>query len=249
MELPAEFLFFVGVGLLAQLVDGALGMAFGLVGSSILLALGLPPATVSASIHAAEVVTTGVSGGAHALLGNVDRRLFTRLVIPGAIGGAIGALLLSHADAELVRPLVTTYLLLLGLLLLLRAIGRRIPRREVRRVPLLGFVAGLLDAIGGGGWGPVATSTLIAHGGPVRQSIGSVNAAEFLVTLTISLTFFSQIGLQHWDVILGLLTGGAVAAPLSALLVKHAPERGLMGAVGALVMLLSAVQLGAWLLG
>ena len=243
MEFASEFLFFVGVGLLAQLVDGALGMAFGLVGSSILLALGLPPATVSASIHAAEVVTTGVSGGAHALFGNVDRRLFVRLAIPGAIGGALGALLLSHADPGMVRPLVMGYLLLLGLLLVLRAVGSRIPRREVRRVPLLGFVAGALDAMGGGGWGPIATSTLIARGGAVRQSIGSANAAEFLVTLVISLTFFSQIGLQHWQVILGLLVGGAIAAPLSALLVKRTPERWLMGAVGLLVLLLAAVQL------
>ena len=248
MEFGSEFFFFVGVGLLAQLVDGALGMAFGLVGSSILIAMGLPPATVSASIHAAEVVTTGVSGGVHALFGNVDRRLFMRLVVPGCIGGALGALALSHLDPAAVRPLVQAYLLALGLLLVLRAIGRRIPRREVRRVPLLGFVAGLLDAMGGGGWGPIATSTLIAGGGPVRQSIGSVNAAEFLVTVTISATFFTQIGLQHWQVIAGLLTGGAIAAPLAGWLVRWAPERWLMGAVGALVLLLGAVQLLlAWL--
>ncbi|WP_017910334.1 sulfite exporter TauE/SafE family protein, partial [Xanthomonas sp. SHU 199] len=151
MVLSETFYWFVLVGLAAQLVDGALGMAFGLVSSSVLLSLGLPPAVVSASVHSAEVFTTGASGLSHLALGNVDKRLFLRLALPGMVGGVAGAYVLTQLPGELIRPFVYLYLLALAVLILLRAAGRALPRREVRRVPLLGFVAGLLDASGGGG--------------------------------------------------------------------------------------------------
>src|SRR5690606_14312320 len=189
MEFGGDFMLFVMIGLCAQLVDGALGMAYGLVSSSILLALGLPPAAVSASVHTAEVFTTGVSGASHGLLGNVDRKLMVRLAVPGVVGGVLGAYVLAQLPGDAVRPFVYAYLLVLAVLILLRAVGRRIPRNEVRRVGVLGFFAGLLDAIGGGGWGPMATSTLLAKGGQARTSIGTVSASEFVVTLAISITF------------------------------------------------------------
>lgn len=242
MDLPAEFWTFVAIGLAAQLVDGALGMAYGLVSSSILLAMGLPPATVSASVHAAEVVTTGVSGASHHVLGNVDRRLLVRLAVPGAIGGAIGAYVLTQLDGDALKPWIHAYLLVLAVVIVLRATGRRIPRREVRRVGLLGAVSGFLDAVGGGGWGPMATSTLLAHGGQARSTIGTVSAAEFVVTLVVSLVFLLTIGLSHWHVIAGLLVGGAIAAPLAALLVRHVPERAVLGVVGLLIGGISIVQ-------
>lgn len=242
MDLGGDFLFFVLVGLCAQLVDGALGMAYGLVSSSILLAFGLPPAAVSASVHTAEVFTTGVSGASHGLLGNVDRRLMLRLAIPGVVGGVIGAYVLASLPGDAARPFVYAYLLVLAVLILLRAVGRRIPRNEVKRVGVLGFFAGLLDAIGGGGWGPIATSTLLARGGQARTSIGTVSAAEFAVTLAISLTFLLTVGVTHWRIVLALLLGGVVAAPLAALLVRHVPERAVLGAVGTLVLGLSAWQ-------
>nr|WP_244667267.1 sulfite exporter TauE/SafE family protein [Xanthomonas sp. D-109] len=238
------FYWFVLVGLAAQLVDGALGMAFGLVSSSVLLSLGLPPAVVSASVHSAEVFTTGASGLSHLALGNVDKRLFLRLALPGMVGGIAGAYVLTQLPGELIRPFVYLYLLALAVLILLRAAGRALPRREVRRVPLLGFVAGLLDASGGGGWGPVATSTLLAHGGQARTTIGTVNAAEFLVTLSISLTFLLTMGVQHLDIVLGLLVGGMLAAPLAALLVKRVRERWVLVAVGLLVLGISLYQVG-----
>ena len=241
--LDSQFLLFVLVGLAAQLVDGALGMAFGLICSSVLLAMGLPPAAVSASVHTAEVFTTGVSGASHGLLGNVDRRLLLRLAIPGVVGGAIGAYVLTRLDGDAIRPWIYGYLLVLSLLILLRAIGRRVPRGEVRRVGLLGLSAGLLDAIGGGGWGPMATSTLLAHGGRARSTIGTVSAAEFAVTLAISMTFLLTIGLEYWRITLGLLLGGVVAAPLAAVLVKRVPERAVLGAVGLLVLLVSSYQI------
>ncbi|MDQ7761639.1 sulfite exporter TauE/SafE family protein [Xanthomonas sontii] len=242
MVLSETFYWFVLVGLAAQLVDGALGMAFGLVSSSVLLSLGLPPAVVSASVHSAEVFTTGASGLSHLALGNVDKRLFLRLALPGMVGGVAGAYVLTRLPGELIRPFVYLYLLALAVLILLRAAGRALPRREVRRVPLLGFVAGLLDASGGGGWGPVATSTLLAHGGQARTTIGTVNAAEFLVTLSISLTFLLTMGVQHLDIVLGLLVGGMLAAPLAALLVKRVRERWVLVAVGLLVLGISLYQ-------
>lgn len=241
--IDSHFLMFVAIGLGAQLVDGALGMAFGLVSSSILLAMGMPPAAVSASVHTAEVFTTGVSGAAHGMLGNVDRRLMLRLAVPGVAGGVIGAYALSRIDGAVIKPWIHAYLLVLALLILVRALGRRVPRREVRRVGVLGFVSGLLDAIGGGGWGPMATSTLLANGGEARTSIGTVSASEFAVTLAISITFLFSVGLDHWRIIVGLLLGGVIAAPLAALLVRHVRERAVLLAVGLLVLGISVYQI------
>lgn len=249
MELTNLFWWFVLVGLSAQLVDGALGMAFGMVASSVLLSMGLPPATVSGAVHTAEVFTTGASGASHLAMGNVDRRLFLRLAIPGAAGGIIGATLLTRLPADLVRPLVYLYLLVLATVILARAWGRLKPRGDIRRVPLLGLVAGLLDASGGGGWGPMATSTLLARGGQARTTIGSVNAAEFVVTIAISLTFFASIGLQHLEVVLGLLVGGIVAAPLAAVIVKRVRERWVLAGVGVLVGAISLWQVARTLAG
>lgn len=244
MEFGETFFWFVLIGLAAQLVDGALGMAYGLVSSAVLLGMGLPPAQVSASIHAAEVFTTGASGASHIALGNVDRRLFLRLAIPGVVGGVIGAYVLTQLPGDLIRPFVYVYLLVLAILILVRASGRMVPRREVRRVPVLGFFAGLLDASGGGGWGPLATSTLLAGGGQARTVIGSVNAAEFVVTLAVSITFFLSIGIEHLQIVLGLLVGGMVAAPVAALLVKRVREKWVLVAVGLLVLCISLYQIG-----
>lgn len=239
----AQFLTFVGVGLLAQLIDGALGMAYGLVSNSILLALGLPPAIASATVHTAEIATTGVSGASHAWFGNVRWPLFWQLAIPGAIGGVLGAYFLASVPGETIRPFVNGYLLVLGIMVLLRAFGKRVTRHQVRHSGVLGFFAGLLDAIGGGGWGPLATSTLIARGGAVRSTIGSVNAAEFVVTVCISGTLAWHVGIGHWSIVLGLLTGGVLAAPFAAWLVRHLSERVVMVAVGSLIVLLSLAQL------
>lgn len=248
MALGDQFLWFVLIGLGAQLIDGALGMAFGLLSSSILLGMGLSPAAVSASVHTAEVFTTGASGVSHLAMRNVDRRLFFRLALPGMLGGIAGAYLLTRLPGDLVRPFVHAYLLVLALLILLRAAGRLLPRREVRRVPLLGFFAGLLDASGGGGWGPVATATLLARGGAARTTIGTVNAAEFLVTLSVSITFLLTMGLQHMEIVLGLLVGGMVAAPLAAVFVKYVNERWVLLVVGVLVLSISVYQIGRTLL-
>ncbi|QZN79796.1 sulfite exporter TauE/SafE family protein [Stenotrophomonas sp. DR822] len=249
MELSSEFWWFILIGLGAQLVDGALGMAFGLVSSSVLLSMGLPPAQVSASVHTAEVFTTGASGVSHLVAGNVDRRLFFRLALPGALGGALGAYVLTQVPGDLIRPLIYLYLLVLAIIILARAAGRWMPKGEIRRVPVLGFFAGLLDASGGGGWGPVATSTLLARGGQARTTIGTVNAAEFVVTLTISATFLLSMGVQHLQIVAGLLIGGMMAAPVAAVLVKRVKERWVLVAVGVLVLGISLFQVGHALFG
>lgn len=236
-----DILVYVLVGFAAQMVDGAIGMAYGVTSSSFLLSVGLPPATASACVHAAETFTTGVSGLAHWKLGNVDRRLIWRLAVPGMFGGAIGAYALANLPGDLLKPYISGYLLLVGLFIIYKAVHKRhsFVDDPPNNVAPLGFVGGLVDAIGGGGWGPIVTSTLLGQGTTPRYAIGSVNLAEFFVTLTISATFLFTIGLELWPIITGLLIGGVMAAPLAAYATKHIPSKFLMIMVGCVVMLLS----------
>ncbi|MFC4172951.1 sulfite exporter TauE/SafE family protein [Microvirga sp. GCM10011540] len=236
----SDVLLFVAVGFAAQLVDGAIGMAYGLTSTTVLLSLGVPPATASASVHAAEVFTTGASALSHWRLGNVDAALFRRLALPGILGGAAGAYLLTEIPGDAVQPLVSVYLGIMGGLVLWKALRSR-PARETppRYVGALGLAGGFLDAIGGGGWGPLVASTLAGAGTKARFVIGSTNAAEFLVTATISATFVLTIGLDLWPIILGLVIGGVLAAPFAALAARKMPDRPLMILVGVVIIILS----------
>jgi uncharacterized membrane protein YfcA len=230
------------VGFIAQMVDGSIGMAYGVTSTSVMLSFGVPPATASACVHAAETFTTGASGLAHWKLGNVDKRLIWRLAIPGAIGGALGAYVLTNIPGELVKPYISAYLLLIGIFIIYKAVHRKhsFVDDPPNNVAPLGLIGGFVDAIGGGGWGPIVTSTLLGQGTQPRYTIGSVNMAEFFVTLTISATFIATIGLELWPTILGLIIGGIIAAPFAALAAKHFPPKVLMILVGVVVMLLSA---------
>lgn len=235
-----DLLLYIAVGFAAQMVDGAIGMAYGVTSSSVLLSVGVPPATTSACVHAAETFTTFVSGVSHWKLGNVDRKLLLRLALPGMIGGAIGAYLLTNLDGEMVKPFISGYLLLMGVYIVWCAVGsRRSEGAEPSRVAPLGFVGGLLDSLGGGGWGPIVTTTLIGQGTTPRYAIGSVNLAEFFVTLTISATFVATIGLELWPIIAGLIIGGVIAAPFAAYATKMLPDKVLMILVGCVVVILS----------
>lgn len=235
-----DIFLYVVIGFLAQMIDGAIGMAYGVTATSVLLSAGVPPATASACVHAAETFTTGASGIAHWKLGNVDRQLLWRLALPGAVGGAIGAYVLSEFDGDTLKPYISVYLLVLGLVIIWKALVRRpLEAPKPRSVAPLGFFGGLLDAIGGGGWGPIVTSSLLGQGATPRYTIGSVNFAEFFVTLTISTTFFLTVGLSLWPIILGLIIGGVIAAPFAALAAKHVPAKVLMVVVGCVIIGLS----------
>ncbi len=232
----ADLLPFVAIGFAAQIVDGALGMAFGVISSTLLVSvMGVAPARASAAVHLVEMFTTGASGMSHILFRNVDWKLFARIAIPGVIGGSAGAWLLASLDASAARPLVMGYLAAVGLYLLWKAI-RYPPRptgRAARFAIPLGLVGGFLDASGGGGWGPVVTSNLLVQGADVRRTIGTVNSAEFLVTCAVSATFIATIGLEAFTLVtVGLLAGGLIAAPLGALAVRALPVRPLLLLVG-----------------
>lgn len=252
------FFLFLLVGVLAQSVDGALGMAYGVISSSVLLALGVPPATASASVHAAEVFTTAASAGSHIWHKNVEWRLLLPLAIAGVIGGVLGAYVLTGLEASTIKPFVVAYLALVGVWILWRA-GHDI---RPRRLPTwvtgpLGLVGGFLDAIGGGGWGPTVTSSMVGAGQEPRRAIGTVNTAEFFLTVAISATFVWALVSGHWKeagalqnhaaAVAGLVVGGLIAAPFAGLIVKKAPRKVLTYAVGGLLIVLALFQ-GAQLL-
>lgn len=236
---------YLAVGFAAQLVDGALGMAFGVITNTLLISvLGMAPAQASARVHLVEVFTTAASGISHALHRNVDWRLFARLVIPGVIGGVIGAYLLSNIDAGVARPFVMAYLSLIGLYLLFKAWGWTHVHRKPKVVEPLGLVGGFLDAVGGGGWGPVVTSNLLVQGSAPRTTIGTVNTAEFFLTTSISIAFVANIGFEAFTLAtVGLLLGGLAAAPFGAVLARRIPARTLMTLVGTVLTLTSLFSL------
>jgi len=238
-QLPSELLIYIAIGFAAQLIDGALGMAYGVTASSLLLSLGLPPAVASATVHAAECFTTGASAASHHAFGNIDKHLFRRLLLPGIIGAALGAYLLASLPGEAMRPLIATYLLLMGGIIVIKGFRAFPPRKVTSHLVPLGLFGALVDAMGGGGWGPIVSSNLLARGNEFRLTVGTVNAVEFFVTLTASLVFLLTLGLNHWEVIVGLAIGGVVAAPFGAWLVKHVRPRPMLVIVGLLVIALS----------
>ena len=236
----ADLLPFIMIGFAAQLVDGALGMAFGVISSTLLLSMGVPPAAASAGVHTVESFTTAVSGISHALHRNIDVRLFARIVVPGVVGGVLGAYVLTEIDAEVARPVVLVYLAAIGLFLIWRASGHPPHERDPRVIAPIGFVGGFLDAAGGGGWGPVVTSNLLIQGASPRKVIGTVSAAEFFLTVTISATFIAALGVEAFTTAtVGLLIGGVLAAPLGAFMAKRVPARPLLLMVGVVLTITS----------
>ncbi|GAB4421305.1 MAG: hypothetical protein Kow00106_18150 [Anaerolineae bacterium] len=235
-----DILIYVAVGFAAQMIDGALGMAYGVSSTTFLLSTGVGPALASASVHMAEVFTTLVSGLAHLRFGNVDRTLFRKLVVPGVLGGVLGAYVLSELPGDTIKPYVAIYLMLMGLRILWKAWRQQEKSAQgVRHILPLGLAGGFFDAIGGGGWGPIVTSTLVANGHNPRTSVGSVNAAEFFVTFSQSVVFLVTIKLANWEIIAGLIAGGVIAAPLAALVCRRLSARKLMFFVGVLIVALS----------
>jgi uncharacterized membrane protein YfcA len=240
----AQLLPYILVGFAAQLVDGALGMAFGVISSTLLITIGVNPAAASASVHAVEVFTTGASGISHTLHKNVNWKLFRRIVIPGVIGGVLGAYVLTWA-MDSARPFVLAYLIAIGLYLLWRGIRYGHQEKKPRIVEPLGFIGGFLDAAGGGGWGPVVTSNLLVQGAHPRKVIGTVNTAEFFLSVTISATFLVALGFEAFTMAMaGLLIGGVAAAPFGGYAARRIPARMLLIMVG--IVLTATSSYGIW---
>lgn len=226
--LNEDFLWLILAGFCAQLVDGALGMGYGIVSASFLLSLGVNFPAISGSIHTAEMFSSGVSGYSHYRFGNVDRQLFRRLVVPGVIGAIVGAVFLVYfgeKNAQWVKPLLAGYILFLGLKYILLAFRNTHLLKKVKHIGRLAGAGGFLDSFGGGGWGPLVTTTLLRTSDEPKRIIGSVSLTEFFVTLASAVTFFTLIGISHWQSILGLIIGGVVAAPLAALLAGRLNRR------------------------
>lgn len=236
---------FIAIGFGAQLIDGAIGMAFGVITNTLLVSvMGMAPAQASARVHIVEMFTTAASGISHVLHKNVDWKLFSRLAIPGVIGGVLGAYVLTNIDAAVAKPFVMVYLSGIGIYLLYRAWGYTHEHRQPKVIAPLGFIGGFLDAAGGGGWGPVVTSNLLIQGSSPRTTVGTVNTTEFFLTTAVSITFITQIGFEAFTAAtLGLLMGGLLAAPLGAFLAKRIPPQRLMLMVGVVLTITSLFSL------
>lgn len=236
---------FILIGFVAQAVDGALGMAFGVIVNTILVGfMGVPPAMASTHVHIVKCFTTAASGASHFYEGNIDDRLFFRLLLPGMVGGVLGAFLLSHISAKLIEPFVLVYLSLVGFWILIRGIRSATKIRKPRFISSIGAAGGFLDAIGGGGWGPVVTSNLMMQGAEPRKVVGTVNSAEFFLTILISAAFIVNLGLG--DILgptIGLLIGGVIAAPIGAIMVKYFPVRLMFILVGVVLVLTSSLAI------
>ncbi|MDP9229189.1 MAG: TSUP family transporter, partial [Bacteroidota bacterium] len=246
-HLDKHFYWMIIAGFLAQLIDGALGMGYGVTCTTVLLSIGINLPAISGSIHTAEMFSSAASGYSHYKFGNVNKKLFKVLIIPGIIGAVIGAWLLSkfgNEYAQYFRPILAAYTLFLGVKILLTAFRKNRRAGKVKHAGWLAGAGGFLDSFGGGGWGPLVTSTLISKGRTPRYVIGTVSITEFFVTLASALTFFSLIGISHWQVIVGLIIGGVAAAPIAAKLSGKLPLKTMFIAVGAMVIIWSLRILG-----
>ncbi|KTE33498.1 MULTISPECIES: sulfite exporter TauE/SafE family protein [unclassified Sphingopyxis] len=241
----AALLPFILIGFAAQLVDGALGMAFGVICNTLLVAvLGVPPATASARIHVVEMFTTGASGLSHLFHRNIDWPLFWRLLIPGVIGGVLGAYVLTSLHADVVKPFVLGYLVLIGVWLLIRGLLYPPKFEKPKVVAPLAVVGGFLDAAGGGGWGPVVTSNLLVQGGEPRKVVGTVNSVEFFLAVSVSIAFIANLGFEEiLGPTLGLIIGGVAAAPLGAMMAKRFSPKVMLVMVGVVLIATSTFGL------
>lgn len=238
------FLVALAVGMFAQLIDGALGMGYGVTSNSLLLASGFSPAAATATVHVAKAFTGAASGIAHWERGNIDTRIFRGLLIPGIIGTLLGVWLVTSVDGKVMRPYISAYLLAMGLFIIYRAFRQvQLAKTVGKRIIPVAMVGGFADSVGGGGWGPVVTTSLIGSGLEPKTTIGSVNAAEFVVTLASGLSFAVLIGVQAWESATGLILGGMIVAPFAAGLASKINRRALMVMVGLLIISLSVTSI------
>jgi uncharacterized protein len=236
----ADFVVFLLIGIFAQLVDGTLGMGYGATSTSFLLSFGVNPATSSMGVHVAEMFTTGASAISHYRFKNINKKLVLNLLIPGVIGSVVGAYLLADViDGKVIKPYIAIYMIILAVIIIIKGLRKNILKKKTKRLGVLAAFGGFMDAIGGGGWGPIVTSTLMGQGRDPRYTIGSVNTAEFAISFASGITFILFDGISGWRVIAGLIIGGVIAAPISAYLVNKIPRKPITVLVGLLLIFLS----------
>lgn len=241
-EIPPAFYAMVLVGFFAQLVDGAVGLGYGVTCATSMMLFGIKLPAISGSIHTAEMFSSGISGFSHYKFGNVNKKLLLWLAIPGVVGAVLGALLLTYLGTKyetITYTILATYTMIIGIRLIVIAFRKKIEKQKIKHTGVLGFSGGLLDAFGGGGWGPIVTSTLLAKGRKSSYVVGTVSLAEFFVTLAASVTFFASLGVSHWYIVVGLIFGGSIAAPFAAKLAGKLPQKTAILAVAFLVIVFS----------
>ena len=235
-----DFFIYLIIGAFAQLVDGTLGMGYGATSTSFLMSVGVPPAISSTGVHVAEMFTTGASAISHYKFKNINKRLVTYLLIPGVIGSIIGAYLLADViDGKVIKPFIAAYMIVLAVMIIIKGLRNNNVKKKTKNLGILAIFGGFMDAVGGGGWGPIVTSTLIGRGRDPRYTIGSVNAAEFAVSFASGITFLLFQGVNGWQVIAGLIIGGVIAAPFAAFFVNKVPRKIMTIVVGVLIITLS----------
>jgi len=241
-----DFINGLTIGIIAQTIDGAIGMAYGVTATTFMLSQGFSPAIASSSVHIAEIFTTGASGLSHWRLNNINKKLFLSLVFPGVIGGLIGVLILTNIDGKIIKPFISVYLIFMGIFIIAKSVKKHLFNEKnvnIKKTSALALAGGALDAIGGGGWGPVVTTTLISSGHEPKKVIGSVNSSEFFVTLFTGFSFAIFVGIVHPELIAGLVLGGVTIAPISAKITTKLPTKLIMIIVGILIISLSLINL------
>ncbi|MGM5630683.1 TSUP family transporter [Apibacter raozihei] len=241
-DVPTIFYAMIGVGFLAQMVDGAIGLGYGVTSTTSMMLFGIKLPAISGSVHIAEMFSSGISGFSHYKFGNVNKKLLFWLAIPGSIGAIIGSLLLIYVGDKyetIAYAVLATYTMIIGIRLIVIAFRKKIEKKKIKHTGVLGFAGGFFDAFGGGGWGPIVTSTLLSKGRKSRYVVGTVSMAEFFITLSASITFFIYLGVTHWYIVAGLIIGGTIAAPIAARLAGKLPQRAAVLAVAILVIISS----------
>ncbi|MCR4031688.1 MULTISPECIES: sulfite exporter TauE/SafE family protein [Flavobacterium] len=235
-----NLLVFFLIGVFAQLVDGALGMGYGATSTSFLLAYGVSPVLSSTAVHVSEMFTTGASALSHHRFGNINKKLVKHLLIPGVLGSITGAYLLSDViDGDIIKPFIAVYMIILAVVIIRKALRKNVEKKKTKKLGILAVFGGFMDSVGGGGWGPIVTSTLLGRGRNPKYTIGSVNAAEFAISFASGITFMLFGGIHGWQIIIGLILGGVISAPVAAFLVNKIKRKPMMVAVGILIIVLS----------
>ncbi len=253
-EVPVQFYYFLVAGFVFAMIDGAIGMSYGVTSTSFSLSMGIPPASASTAVHLSEILSNGIAGLMHYRMGNVNKKLFWMLVVPGIIGSVSGAYILSSLEeySKYTKPLISVYTLILGTVILRKAFNiirkKKTNSKKITNIRGLGLFGGFIDAVGGGGWGSIVLSTLIAGGRHARFSLGAVKASRFFVAFMSSLTFISMLDHMRWEAVGGLVLGSAIASPIAAKVSNRISAKSIMLAVGIIVIFVSLRSIVKFLL-